>query len=59
MALAYQQNAMQPVVVPRFIGPADLLLDGNLHGLSIRNLQSFHTCLLPEKAPEGKLIILH
>jgi hypothetical protein len=51
MALADQQNAMQPMVVTRFIGAADLLLDGNLHCLSILNLESFHTAFYRERRP--------
>jgi hypothetical protein len=59
MSLAHQQNSVQPMIVARLIGAADLLLEGNFHYLCICNLQSFHAPLLPEGRPHGKHIILH
>jgi hypothetical protein len=42
MALADQQDAVQPVIVTRLIGPTNLLLQRDSHGLNIGNLKSFH-----------------
>lgn len=41
-----QQQPMQPMVVPRLIGPSDILVDSQLHGVGITNFQSSHDSAL-------------
>jgi hypothetical protein len=59
VALANQQNSMKPVIIPGFIGPANLLSESDFHCLSIGDLQCFHARLLPEGQTNGKLLMLH
>jgi hypothetical protein len=59
MALANRQNSVQPVVIARLIGVADLLLHGDFHRLNISNLQSIHALLLAGRRPNGMNNMLH
>jgi hypothetical protein len=42
MTVPNEQHAVQPMVVTRFIGTTDLLLERNSHGFRISNLECFH-----------------
>jgi hypothetical protein len=39
---------MEPMVIAGFFGPLDLILDGESHDVSIRDIQTTHDGLLSE-----------
>ncbi len=48
---SYQQQTVEPVVVPRFLRPLNFLLNGNTHHIGISNLQFSHDGGFMGKAP--------
>ena len=39
---SYQQQTVEPVIVPRLLRPLNFLLNGNTHHIGISNLQFSH-----------------
>jgi hypothetical protein len=63
-AMADEEDSMKPMVIPRFLGSADFLLNRNLHDFSVGDLQFAHIrpslpTSMAGKGPRNNLIMRH
>jgi hypothetical protein len=59
VAVGHQQNTVQSVIVPRFFGAIDFILQGQRHRDRIADLEPFHAGTLGDLCLDGNNNMLH